>query len=502
MRKNRLAKNTVSSFLFQITAIVCGLILPRLILRYYGSEVNGLVNSITQFLGIISFLELGVGAVVQSSLYNPLAEKDNAKISRIVVSAGKFFRKIAIALSLYIVFLIFFYPKFAKQNFEPAYTGALILAISISFFAQYYFGVVDGLLLSADQKGYVQYTAQTVTLIVNTVLCCVLITAGASIHAVKLTTSVVYLARPVFLRLYVRKHYRIDRKIAYDQEPIGQKWNGVAQHISAVVLDGTDHIVLTVFDSLTAVSVYSVYHLVLSGIRRLTVSLTGGVQSLLGELWAKNDTEELHNTFGWFEWALHTGVVFVFGCTGMLILPFVKVYTKGIADADYIQPVFAVLMTLAQAWYCLRLPYNVMILAAGHYKQTQSNYIVAAALNIVVSVVLVHRFGLIGVAVGTLCAMLYQTVWMAVYNSKFLLKRPFSCFAKQIAVDLLCIGVGVAASCWWTLQDVSYWGWIWLAVKVALVWALVLAAVNSLFYREKVGELLKRIKRKFRPASG
>ena len=52
------------------------IILPRLILVAFGSDVNGLVNSIDPFLRIISLLDLGVGAVVQSSLYKPIAEND------------------------------------------------------------------------------------------------------------------------------------------------------------------------------------------------------------------------------------------------------------------------------------------------------------------------------------------------------------------------------------------------------------------------------------------
>ena len=69
--------------------------MPRLILKTYGSEVNGLINSISQFLAVISFLEMGVGAVVQSSLYKPLAERNDEEISKIVSSANKFFSKIA-----------------------------------------------------------------------------------------------------------------------------------------------------------------------------------------------------------------------------------------------------------------------------------------------------------------------------------------------------------------------------------------------------------------------
>ena len=34
-------------------------------------------------------------------------------------------------------------------------------------FSQYYFGVVDRILLIADQRGYIQYNIQTVTLVIN-----------------------------------------------------------------------------------------------------------------------------------------------------------------------------------------------------------------------------------------------------------------------------------------------------------------------------------------------
>ena len=102
-RRKLLAYNTGSSLILQITTVICGFIVPRLILQTYGSEVNGLINSITQFLAIIAFLELGVGAVIQSSLYKPLAEKDDKEISKIVVSGQEFFSRLACILLVIIM---------------------------------------------------------------------------------------------------------------------------------------------------------------------------------------------------------------------------------------------------------------------------------------------------------------------------------------------------------------------------------------------------------------
>lgn len=485
-RKKRLAYNTFSSLFYQVTTIICGFILPRLILTAFGSDVNGLVNSITQFLGIISFLELGVGTVVQSSLYKPLAAHDEEQVSRVIKSANRFFRTIAKILFVYVVFLIIFYPIFVKRNFGYVYTATLIVVMSISFFAQYYFGIVNRLLLKADQHGYVQFNAQTVAVILNTVMCFVMIRLGFGIQVVKLTTSVIYLIQPITIYLYVRRHYQINQRITYTEEPIKQKWNGVAQHVSAVILDGTDTVVLTLFASLSAVSIYSVYFLVVKGVKQLFLSMTNGIESLMGELWANGEEKELQDLFGWTEWVIHTGTVFVFGVATITIVPFVKVYTKGVTDANYIQPLFATLLVAANAGHCLRLPYNVMILAAGHYKETQNNYVVAAILNVVISILAVNKFDLIGVAIGTLIAMCYQTVWMARYDSKNLIKWPFKNFMKQMAVDLLTVVIMVIATIKIEMLTANYAAWTLYAVGVSAVSLIISTIVNVIFYQSNV----------------
>lgn len=493
MRGKRLFYNTASSLVLQLTTIICGFILPRLILNAFGSEVNGLVNSITQFLGIIAFLELGVGAVVQSALYKPLAEKNQDDVSKIISSANKFFTRLGQILLVYVIVLIFVYPRLAGQSFDFVYTATLIIAISISSFAQYFFGIVNRLLLTADQRGYIQYNAQTLAVVINTVACFILIHLGYSIQIVKLTTSLIYLLQPFLIYLYVQHNYNINKKIKYTKEPIPQKWNGIAQHVAAVILDQTDTIVLTMFATLSDVSIYSVYFLVVKGVKQLFLSMTNGITSLIGELWARQELEELNKTFSWTEWVIHTGTTFVFGVTAILIVPFVRVYTLGIHDANYIQPLFAALIVAANAGHCLRLPYNIAILAGGHYKQTQNNYIIAATLNVIVSVVTVKKWGLIGVAIGTLVAMGYQTVWMAVYDSKNLIKWPLRNFVKQIFVDGLTVIIGFLATRIIAMSEVTYIEWFFLAVKTAVIWAFIVSMLNIIFYRDKMQSMIHKI---------
>lgn len=496
MKKNVLLLNTLMPLVLQVVSIVSGFILPRLIIEIYGSNINGLISSITQYLGVISFMEMGVGSVIRFNLYKPLADKNNAQLSKVMSSAKKFYRRLAIILVFYVAFLIAFYPLIAEMKFDHLYTGILIASISVSTFAQYFFGQVNQLLLSADQKGYIHYTAQVLTIIANTIVSVILIYVGLGIHEVKLASSVIYLLRPLFMQWYVNKHYSIDYKIKYDQEPIQQKWNGLVQHISSVVLDSTDVIILTAMSTLENVSIYSVYHMVVRSIKSLVSEMTYGIQTMMGKLFAENNMEELKSLFKWSEWIIHTGSVFVFGCTASLLIPFVKVYTAGIHDADYVQPLFAVLITLANAGHCLRLPYNLVILAGGHYKQTQNNYIIATVVNIVLSVIMVHNLGLIGVAIGTLVAMMYQTIWMAWYISRNLLHCSMVDFVRQLLIDSVSFAVAFYLSSFVPLLSLSYLSWVVQAVIVALIWLAVVVVMNIVFYRSNINTLIKKMVRR------
>jgi len=488
--KKRLIFNTVSSVLLQVVTVVCGFILPRLILGQFGSQVNGLVQSITRFLSIISFLELGIGYVIQSSLYKPLLENDRIRISEIVSSGSKFFVRIAQVLLIYVVILTIIFPFFQDDEFSWLYTSTLILSISISFFAQYYFGIINRLLLNADQRGYIQYTTQIVIIILNTIVSVVLIKTNQSIQIVKLGSSLVFLAGPLFLNYYVNSHYKINRRISYVEEPIKQKWNGIAVHISQTVLNETDTIVLTVFSTWTNVSIYSVYNLVVNGVKQLVITSTAGFDSIIGKLWASENTERLRKAFALIEWWIHFVTIFVFSCTYVLILPFISYYTRNITDAEYIQPLFAALIIAAQAGHCLRLPYNKMIMACGHFKQTQKCYILSAILNLVISCIAVYQWGLIGVALGTLVAMYYQTIWMACYNTKKLLRIPFHCFVKQIAIDILYAASVIVSTSMLEMNEISFVSFVVLAIKVAVIAGGLGLLLNFVFYRKNINEAL------------
>ena len=85
-RTQKFALNSLTSMVSQIVVMAAGMITPRLMIATYGSEMNGLVSSLNQFISYITLVEAGIGGAAIYSLYKPLAEEDHARISGIVVA--------------------------------------------------------------------------------------------------------------------------------------------------------------------------------------------------------------------------------------------------------------------------------------------------------------------------------------------------------------------------------------------------------------------------------
>lgn len=491
--KKKLLVNTITSFMYQIVYMIYGFVLPKLILDAYGSEINGLVSSINQYLSVISLTEFGMTTVIQSSLYKPLVENDCAGISRVLTSSSRFFRRIAALFIIYIVVLCIGYPVFVTTSFGNMYVASLILILSLNMLVEYVFGITSKQLIIADQNIYFCQIINTVTVVLNTACCFFLIRHHVSLHILKLCTAGIMVLNSIAALLFVRVEYpKVNFRTTYDKEPIKQKWNGVAQHLSAYIYSSTDVIVLTLLSSLKNVSVYAVYNMVLNGLRQLTGVFDNAVRPIMGRLWAKNDSS-LYKYFNAYEIVTNTLSVFVFGCAASLIVPFVQLYTATITDTNYVVPKFAFLFTLAYLLQNIKNPYHTLIQSTGKFRETQNGYIITAVLNICISVALVFKYGLIGVAVGTLTAAFFQLGYLFVYTHKNIFKNHYINSLKVYAVDIVVFLIDIRLLDYINFPVDSAFKWVVFAIIVALVWGVSLSAVLLLIYRQEVYMFCQKI---------
>jgi len=485
------------SMTLQLVATITGLIVPPLIIGAFGSEVNGLINSIRAFLAYIALLEAGVGPVIKAALYKPLADKDNHSIKTILNTSEFFFKRLSIYFIVYVVCLVVIFPFLNETSFDWGFITALIFIIATSTFAQYYFGVTYSILLQANQKLYISNGIQIITVTLNTLLIILFISLGSNVIIVTLLSSLVFISRPILLSWYAKKHFRINETRTKEKVELKQKWDALAQHLANVVRTSSGVLVLTIFTNFKEVSVFAVYSMVVMAVRSIVSTFTAGIGAVFGSMIAKKEKQLLNKSFNLYEFITNTVSIVLFTTAGILIIPFMQIYTRHFDDANYIRPVLAYFLIISIAVYCTRTPYTSVVTAAGKFKETNIGAFVEVIISLVLSIILVNVIGTTGVAIASVIAILYRKTDLAYYVSKNIMKRSFSLYLKRMFISvfnvvLIVIIVNLILP---IIEPDNFFAWAIYGVIVLMISSVITVIIGFIFYKPELNEMILKLKR-------
>lgn len=499
-RASALKKNMLAGWASEVVALVSGLVLPRLILVTFGSSCNGLLSAIVQFLGFSTLLRAGVGAVTRAALFKPLADNDKKGVSEIIAATQGYMNKVSFLIGLYIAILAVVYPFIAKGEYSWWYTFTLTLIIGSSTFIDNLIGIKYKILLQADQKYYVETICVIISQIVSLAVSVVLIKLGFSIHVVKIGAALAMILNPIIATIYAKKHYDLDLGIKVSGDVISQRWDAFAQQVAIIVNTNVGLTLLSFFVHLKEISVYTVHYMVSHNIEKVVVATVTGIASTFGNIIAKNEEENLKKVFTFIEWGLFAACCVLFSVTAVMITPFVRIYTDGILDVNYIRPIFAVGMSTVAMANCMRRPYQTLVEAAGHFKQTRNGAIVEVIINVVVSAVMTYFFGIIGVVIGSFLASLFRSVELAVYSMKHIIKLPkFHLFKTYLLYLVTYIAIVFVCNNIISIpENLNYFTWACYAVLVMIVSVVIVALISIIFNREQLIYLKDRMIKKSR----
>jgi O-antigen/teichoic acid export membrane protein len=216
------------------------------------------------------------------------------------------------------------------------------------------------------------------------------------------------------------------------------------------------------------------------------------MEAVFGDMLAREEHGELKKTYGMYEMMVSIVSVVLFSVTAVMIIPFVRLYTANLTDANYIEPLFAIVLTAASLLYCLRMPAHSLIIAAGHFKQTRVAAYGETVINLLLSVILVFKFGIVGVAVGTLVATLFRFIYYAVYLGKNILNQSVLSFAVRQLINAL-IFTALVASGYFAVSRLeigSYISWVLISIAVTAISLIVVGAANGLCYPKDFKQML------------
>lgn len=432
----RILKNILWGFGGQLLVLAISILLPRVILISFGSEVNGITATISQIFVYIALLEAGIGNASKNCLYKKIAQSDRVGISEAVSATRKYFRKIIPIYAMCVVLLAIVFPHIIKTDISVKTVRSIILIQGLSGVVNFHFTNTYTQLLVADGRNYVVSNLALLVKALSTIVQILLISAGYDIISVQLSLLCAYIIKAVIISIYVKKQYPwLTYEPTADTNMLEQRGSFVVHEISTVVFQSTDVLLISLFCSVKEASVYSIYNMVFSALSSINAILFKSIDFDLGAEFhrSRDNYIRIHDLYD----TIYSCFVFaIISAAVVVIQPFVKLYTQGITDINYIQPILPILFSLIHLLSCSRAVASKLITISGRAKNTIPNSIIETVINIIASVVLVNILGMPGVLIGTIIALLYRTNDIILYaNLKILNRHPGFAF-KTLTINL------------------------------------------------------------------
>ena len=496
--KRRILLNTLTSVVSQAVIIVFGLIVPRIVLLFYGSDVNGLTSTITQIFSYLALLEAGISVAARNSLFKPIKENDRNEISRVVSLAKRYYEKVTVFYIISIFVIASIAPLILKTSVDYLTIFAYIVFQGLSNAVLFFFVQKWNAVLSAYGKNYI---INTVTVLCKTLayaIYIVLISLRVNIAFVQLGFLVVSLSQLLVFYLYMRTHYGWINYHAFKKgDSLKDKNEYLISEVAWTIFSSTDMIILSIFVSTSIASVYSIYNLVFLALSNILNSIFTALVYRLGAEYHKGIERysKLHDNYI----SVFHGAMTAFMCVCFaLVNSFVALYTKGVDDVQYVYPQLPLLFCLVQIISWSRYVPGSLVGISGRQKDTIFVNVLEAALNVGLSLVLVFFFGIVGVLIATVVVIPIKVFYCIFIADIKVMKRSMFKTLRIILPNFILFALTAAIFSLFPIAASSYIELILLAAVMLLGFAAVVFALSLLtnsHLRTRICTLFKREKR-------
>lgn len=415
-------KNIFYSALGQGITIAFGFLLPRLFVVSYGSEVNGLLTSLSQLLVYLNLFEAGVGTATLQALYKPVALGDWDSINGVMSAADNYYKRTGLLYLLGLLVLSAGYPLVVDTSLSFLTVSGAVFFSGIGNVVVFFLQAKYRFLLRADGKSYINTNLSTLTTIFTSLAKVFLISLGANIVLILAVSFLIQCIQAAYILWYVRSYPRLNLNAAPNYPAISQKNFALVHQISTLIFQNTDVLILTVVCGLRVVSVYSMFKLVTSHLESILSIPLDSFSFAMGQTY-QTDKELYTRRIDLLESYYSASLYAFFSVALFLFLPFMRLYTAGVKDINYVDPWLALLFVLASLLDKSRRCMLLTIDVAGHFKQTIPHTILESAINLTVSLIGVYFLGIYGVLLGTVAAMAYRTNQIILYANHKILNR-------------------------------------------------------------------------------
>ncbi|WP_428066285.1 lipopolysaccharide biosynthesis protein [Candidatus Proelusimicrobium volucris] len=475
--------------------MLAAFIIPRIIITTYGSDINGIVTSVTQFIAYFVLVEAGISGASIYALYKPLAEKNISSINGILSASKKFYILSGYIFLTLVVLLALFYPYIIKGNILPYWKISIIVfALGTSGALDFFTLSKYRVLLTADQRSYIISISQIVYWGLNVVLTYFLAKAKCDIVLLQVILLTSVFVRSFILWYYVKEHYDyINYSVEPDISSIKERWNVLYLQLLGSIQSACPVILATVFLQIKEVSVYAIYNMVVSGIDGILSVFTAGLSASFGDVIVRKERKTLQKAYREFEQMYYLFISVVYSVSLLLIIPFISLYTKGVKDAEYILPTLGTIIVLNGLLYNIKTPQGMMVVAAGMYRQTRWQTTIQGSIALIGGLIGVKFLGLYGIVIGLMLSNIYRDIDLLFFVPKNITKLSHMRTVRNMSAVLFTLIPALYISFKYPIEIDNFIQWILygaLFTFAFFIWALF---INLIIDKQNMLDIFKRI---------
>ena len=410
------ARNIMFGYVSNIITLLLNAVLRYVFVMRLDETLLGINSTYTNILSVLSLAELGVGTAINFSLYAPVARADREKIKAYMHFYKKAYRMIAFIVAAAGLILVPFLKYIIKNPVGIESTQDLINFYLIFLFntVSSYFVAYKYSLPNAEQKNYIQANVITITKIITALVQTIVILTTSSFYGYLISASVIELAQKIFANIYLNYKYpylkeKNMEKLTRDETTEIKKKTGalVCHKVGDVARLQTDSIIITGFINVAMSGKVDNYNLVISSVSNFVNIIFNSVISSFGNLIATESREKQYKMFCIYRF--FASWIYGFSAVGFYILltPLVRLW---IGD-KWILPGTVIAAILVDYYFKgERIVLSNYKTAAGVFEQDKYLPLVQGVVNLIISVVLVIKIGLLGVYIGTIISGLLANI--------------------------------------------------------------------------------------------
>ena len=479
--------NLFSGFAYRLFIMFTAFAVRSVFIRCLSEDYLGINGLYSNILSMLSLAELGFGTAMVYSMYLPLANRDYKKLAQLMQLYKRAYQIIgSVVLVLGLCVVPFLNAIIRNKPNVDGLTFYYLLFLGDTVLSYWFFAYRNSI-LQADQKAYVITVYQSIFNLIKSAIQIILLLCFRSYTVYLLTQIACTVIQNIALAIKVKQEYpelsgqSTETLPADEKRRIFQDVKALMlSRISHVVLNSSDTIIISAFVGIRWVGLLSNFNMVVEAITGILCQITSAISASLGNYFAQEDSESGYQLFKHVDFLNFW--LYGFSTIALIVLlnPFVTLWI----GSDFTIP-FAVVVALV-----LRFLVNGQMNTLSTFRSslglfTQGKYrpLIAAGLNIILSIGLSYVCGVTGVLIATAitrcCVNLWYTPWI-LHRDGFRksVKPYFVSWLQRLLVLAVLTGLMIIIS-WLVFRDGVTFGNF--AIMVLLV-AIIPNAVLVLIY--------------------